>query len=73
MCIRDRLVADTKVACCLMHNRDEASYKHFMKEMIEDIKESVKTVSYTHLDVYKRQSAGRVRSTMTVTSVESLC
>ena len=28
-----KLVADTKVACCLMHNRDEASYKHFMKEM----------------------------------------
>ena len=25
-----------------MHNRDEASYKHFMKEMIKDIKESVK-------------------------------
>ena len=39
-----KLVADTKVACCLMHNRDEASYKHFMKEMIEDIKESVKIV-----------------------------
>ena len=37
-----KLVADTKVACCLMHNRGEASYKHFMKEMIEDIKESVK-------------------------------
>ena len=37
-----KLVADTKVACCLMHNRDEASYKHFMKEMIKDIKESVK-------------------------------
>ena len=37
-----KLVADTKVACCLMHNRDEASYKHFMKEMIEYIKESVK-------------------------------
>ena len=37
-----KLVADTKVACCLMHNRDEAFYKHFMKEMIEDIKESVK-------------------------------
>ena len=37
-----KLVADTKVACCLTHNRDEASYKHFMKEMIEDIKESVK-------------------------------
>ena len=37
-----KLVADTKVACCLMHNRDEASYKHFMKEMIENIKESVK-------------------------------
>lgn len=37
-----KLVADTKVACCLMHNRDEVSYKHFMKEMIKDIKESVK-------------------------------
>ena len=37
-----KLVADTKVACCLMHNRDEASYKHIMKEMIKDIKESVK-------------------------------
>lgn len=37
-----KLVADTKVACCLMHNRDKASYKHFMKELIEDIKESIK-------------------------------
>lgn len=37
-----KLVADTKTVCCLMHNREEASYKHFMKEMIEDIRESVK-------------------------------
>ena len=36
------VIAKGDVACCLMHNRDEASYKHFMKEMIEDIKESVK-------------------------------
>ena len=48
-----KLVADTKVACCLMHNRDEASYKHFMKEMIEDIKESVKIAKEAGADFVK--------------------
>ena len=35
-----KLVADTKVACCLMHNRDEASYKHFIKESVKIAKEA---------------------------------
>lgn len=36
------LIAQAKVACCLMHNRKKAEYKDFMKEFLEDLDESVK-------------------------------
>ena len=35
------LIADTGAACCLMHNRKTSDYEDFMKECLEDLKESV--------------------------------
>lgn len=32
------LIAKSKVACCLMHNRKEAVYEDFLKEVSEDLK-----------------------------------
>lgn len=37
-----KLVAETKVACCLMHNREQADYQDFMKEFLQDMGESIK-------------------------------
>ena len=36
------VVAKYDVACCLMHNREEAVYKNFLKDMKNDLKQSVK-------------------------------
>ena len=33
-----KVIADTHVACCLMHNRAEAVYKSFWQELISDLK-----------------------------------
>lgn len=35
------LIAEAKLPCCLMHNRKAADYKNFMKEMKEDLKETI--------------------------------
>lgn len=35
------LIAEAKLPCCLMHNRKTADYKNFMKEMKEDLKETI--------------------------------
>ncbi len=35
------LIAKHEVACCLMHNRTNASYMQFMPELISDLKESL--------------------------------
>ncbi len=37
-----KAVADAKVACCLMHNREKAEYADFMKDFLTDLGESVK-------------------------------
>ncbi len=37
-----RLAAETKVACCLMHNRKQADYQNFMKEFLHDMGESIR-------------------------------
>ncbi len=37
-----KTIADAKVACCLMHNREKAEYQNFMKEFLQDLGESVK-------------------------------
>ncbi|SHJ60758.1 dihydropteroate synthase [Hespellia stercorisuis] len=35
------VIADTKTACCLMHNRREAVYQAFMTDMIADLRETL--------------------------------
>lgn len=35
------LAAEYQVPVCLMHNRDNTEYKNFMKEVVEDLKESL--------------------------------
>lgn len=35
------LIAETKAACCLMHNREKAEYRDFLPEVLFDLKESV--------------------------------
>ena len=34
-----KLIAEYDVACCLMHNRQNASYKNFVEDVITDLKE----------------------------------
>lgn len=36
-----KVIADAKLPCCLMHNRKQADYGMFLKEMKEDLKESI--------------------------------
>ena len=35
------VIAKTGVSCCLMHNRNEASYKEFLAEVMSDLQKSV--------------------------------
>lgn len=37
-----KIIADAKVACCLMHNREKAEYQNFMRDFLQDLGESVK-------------------------------
>ena len=37
-----RMIADAGLPCCLMHNRDTASYAEFFPEMLEDLKETLR-------------------------------
>lgn len=36
-----KLIADNKVACCLMHNRDNTEYNNFVSDLLKDLRESV--------------------------------
>jgi len=36
-----RLIAENKVACCLMHNRDNTDYNNFVSDLLKDLRESV--------------------------------
>ncbi len=36
-----QVIAKNKVACCLMHNRQQATYSDFLEDVVEDIKESI--------------------------------
>lgn len=36
-----KLIADSKVACCLMHNRDNTEYNNFVSDLLKDLRESV--------------------------------
>lgn len=37
-----KVIARSKAACCLMHNRDSETYTDFMPEVLDDLKESVR-------------------------------
>ncbi|MDO5322691.1 MAG: dihydropteroate synthase [Clostridia bacterium] len=37
-----RVIAEAKLPCCLMHNRENASYAEFFPEMLEDLKETLR-------------------------------
>lgn len=36
-----KVIADSRVACCLMHNRKEADYRELIPDMCKDLQESV--------------------------------
>jgi dihydropteroate synthase len=36
-----KTIAETGVACCLMHNRENADYKNFVQDLLRDLRESV--------------------------------
>lgn len=36
-----KVIAKYKVACCIMHNRDNMDYQNFMNDMLSDLQESV--------------------------------
>jgi len=36
-----KLIAESNVACCLMHNREEINYRIFLEDMLRDLRESV--------------------------------
>lgn len=36
-----QMIADHHVACCLMHNRKNTEYKSFMKDMLDDLSETI--------------------------------
>lgn len=36
------VIAETNVACCLMHNRKEADYTDFRADLLEDLKETIR-------------------------------
>ena len=36
-----RTIAESKVACCLMHNRDNTEYNNFVSDLLKDLRESV--------------------------------
>lgn len=36
-----QVIADHHVACCLMHNRKNTEYKSFMKDMLDDLSETI--------------------------------
>ncbi len=35
------IIAESNVACCLMHNRDQADYRDFLREVKEDLQETL--------------------------------
>lgn len=36
-----KVIAESKVACCLMHNRNNMDYNDFMEDMLSDLRESI--------------------------------
>ena len=48
-----KVISDNKVACCLMHNRKEAVYHDFMKDIISDFSEMIRIAELHHIDEEK--------------------
>lgn len=36
------VIAASGVACCLMHNREKAEYNHFLSDMLDDMRETIR-------------------------------
>lgn len=36
-----RIIANTNVVCCLMHNKEQAEYNNFISELLKELRESV--------------------------------
>lgn len=36
-----KVISNSKVACCLMHNRDNTDYNNFVSDLLKDLRESV--------------------------------
>ena len=36
-----RVISDKKVACCLMHNRDNTDYNNFVSDLIRDLRDRI--------------------------------
>lgn len=48
-----KVIADSGLPCCLMHNRDNASYNEFLAEMLQDMQESIKIALNSGIDKEK--------------------
>lgn len=47
------IIAKHKVACCLMHNRQQASYSDFLADVVSDIEESINIALMAGIDKNK--------------------
>ena len=45
-----RVIAEAGLPCCLMHNRENASYAEFFPEMLQDLKESLRIADAAGID-----------------------
>ena len=36
-----KVIADTNVACCLMHNRNNTDYQDFLPDVMNDLQETI--------------------------------
>jgi len=45
-----KVIADNKIACCLMHNRNEADYRDFMTDMIADLAQTLRIADEAGID-----------------------
>ncbi len=48
-----KLIADTKKACCLMHNRKEEDYTHFLDDVMADLQETMRLAKEAGIEEHK--------------------
>lgn len=44
------IIAESKVACCLMHNREKAGYQDLRRDMAEDLQETIRLAREARID-----------------------